>query len=332
MDGETLGAYLKRMTPTAVWASRRWAGRHAYLGEDDLLQEAMLALVGVWRRLYGQKGFDDLRRIGRTAVLRRLWGQHARASARGEGRVAVWVGLDDPLYANGGDGRATVAEVIAAEGGDEDAFLPFVLEALSGVLDGAARAALAQTVAGGRAADEGALLRGKARVLGVVKFNVPPSVYREIEGQQPMGAVADNQRKGDEKMPSEKTLIPDDLELGLPEAEKPVVKQAAAKKKSGVKTAKPKAEKSVSKPKAEKLVPKPKAPRTAKANGKGRKLADELNVVVGEAARKGSFREKIQTFTSKAIAVGDLLEKVKAVPNARAKISNMLRAGLLKVA
>lgn len=339
----TCSGYLRRMEPMARWAARRHEAPHPYLARDDLLSDAMEALCRVWRQHY-EKSPGDLCRIGRVAVLRRMWDARAHAWSRGEGEVAAWVDLDQALGEEGHpEGGLRMSDILGADG-IEDTFFWFALDELERNLDEVGRLVLGELLDPGqktlrairrvwrkRAGKRGnwwAKYRDEvvAKGLGLSRVKVkaalarlrkeatetflsgeiPITRYRDIWG----GAVSGQQlieEKGD-AMGNEKGFLPDDLEIALPEPEKPVVKQATAKVKSAAarpggsakKKAKPKAGKKAAKAKALKAG----KPRTGKKAVAKLKKVGKSDGVMGFIA--GEFQRKAATV---ALVVAAALEK-----------------------
>jgi hypothetical protein len=299
----------------------------------------------------------------------------AHAWCRGEGEVAAWVDLDAPL-----DDRAfgrTIADVLGADG-IEDVYFWFALDELERSLDDVGRAVLGELLdpgaatlkavrrlwrarlgrpgnwwAKGRVTAIGrglALPAGKTRAALVRVRRAAKDVF--LSGESPLprsrgvwggdgsrtltkeGAVGD---------PNEKIgLLPDDMEIGLPETQKPAVVQAAAKaaqkktaagapaaakKGADVKKKKKTAGKKGGKAKTAKA-------KTAKANGSRKKGVSKTDGVFIVAAKEagGEFRSKIFSMASSRISYRDLLKKAEAanIPTPGWKINDMLKRGQLK--
>lgn len=136
-------AYISQVLPSIEHGvvGRYARAGHPCLGAEDLLQDAIEALLVVWRKLHGAKPLDELRRIGWTAAVNRI---RTRASRyrRGELSTAT-TSLDAPW--TGEDGSAVEASV-SDDRGVEDSYFWFGLEEMKSGLSGTAQAVLGELV------------------------------------------------------------------------------------------------------------------------------------------------------------------------------------------
>lgn len=128
-------AYVSQVLPSI---ERGVVGRyarpgHPCLGAEDLLQDAIEALLVVWRKLHGVKPLDELRRIGWTAAVNRIKTRASRYR-RGESRTLT-TSLDASW--NGEDGQAVEA-CVSDDRGVEDSYFWFGLEEMKAGLSSTA--------------------------------------------------------------------------------------------------------------------------------------------------------------------------------------------------
>lgn len=76
--------YVEAMQPWVRKIVRKRVKPHPFLSDDDLAQEALFALLQVWRRYGATHVTDEVRRIGTSAVVRRM---HDVWSAAGNGHA-----------------------------------------------------------------------------------------------------------------------------------------------------------------------------------------------------------------------------------------------------
>jgi len=81
---ENFDGYVAHLHPVVRRLTVRRSARHPYLGSDDLMQEALLALWEVWETYRATLPTQDLYRIGYVAARHRLTDQRRRAFSFGE--------------------------------------------------------------------------------------------------------------------------------------------------------------------------------------------------------------------------------------------------------
>lgn len=139
----TFEEYLDRMiSPGTVLQRtiRKKVAAHPYLGEDDLLQDSLVALWQVWARHSKTKSVEDLCSMGFTAALRKVSSARKMAWARGEGLVN-WVDLDATLF----DGNRKMEERVADPlKHDERVFLRLAIQELDRVLSDVSKTVLGE--------------------------------------------------------------------------------------------------------------------------------------------------------------------------------------------
>lgn len=145
MKTVTFEQYLDRMGEPVKRAAWKRSHAHPYLGEDDLFQEALLALWTVWNKHRRKLPFEDLCKVGWRAAMRKMITQKDRANSRGE-RPSKHMDLIGPPMIESlvfKDGRHTNRGNLS-NNDHEKVFIEFTLRAINKTLSDVGRSLLGE--------------------------------------------------------------------------------------------------------------------------------------------------------------------------------------------